>query len=217
MPSRYRRQDTGAHHADALLQKLGAELRAARLAAGLSLREVEAASGISRAQLARMEGAHAPGVTLRALSTVFAVLGQRLSARPYPEGPPVRDAAHARLLDRFRRRLSQKLRFRTEVPLRLDRDQRAWDGQIIAQEGDCRVEAETVLQDIQTTDRRIALKMVDDDVDRVVLLVAATQHNRRVLREFRSLIADRYPLETRAVLKALREGRIPVRSGVVIL
>ena len=70
---------------------------------------------------------------------------------------------------------------------------------------------------VVATDRRIALKMTDDDVDRVILLVADTRRNRRVLREFRELLRERYPLETREILTALQEGRLPSKSGIAVL
>jgi len=140
-----------------------------------------------------------------------------LSARPYPEGPPIRDVAHARLLARFRAQLPPGVRFRTEVPLRQDRDQRAWDGEIQAADGTCKLEAETALRDLQATDRKIALKMADDRVERVILIVSDTRGNRRVLREHRELIRDRYALDTTAVMRAIRTGRIPERSGIAVL
>ena len=148
---------------------------------------------------------------------MFAVLGMRLSVRAYPEGSAIRDAGQARLMTRFKALLHPLVKLRTEVVLKVDNDQRAWDGELEAPNGSCKVEAETVLHDLQATERRIALKMADDDVDRVILLVADTRHNRRVLAEFRDLIAARFPLRTRAVLRALRAGSIPERSGIVLL
>jgi hypothetical protein len=106
---------------------------------------------------------------------------------------------------------------RTEVPLRAAGDLRAWDAELRIGDGSCKLEAETVLYVLQALDRRISRKMEDDRVDRVLLLVASTQRNRRVLREFHTLIADRYPLGTRAVLAALSGGHIPASSGVVVL
>jgi transcriptional regulator with XRE-family HTH domain len=217
MPSSYRRRDVGARHADMTLHRLGEELRAARASAGLSLRDVAAASGVSRSQLARLETGRAPEESFRTLSIVFAVLGMRLSARPYPDGTPIRDVAHARLLARFRAELPPIVTFRTEVPLRVSGDLRAWDGQIEAINGNCRLEAETVIYDLQATERKISLKMADDQVDVVILLVADTPRNRRVLREFRDLLAARFPLDTRVVMRQLRAGRVPERSGIVVL
>ncbi len=217
MPSRYRRQDRGAYLADASLHKLGYELHEARLSAGLSLRRLEEATGVSRSQLARLERGLAPEASLRMLTVTFAVLGMRLSARPYPEGSPLRDAAHARLLDRLRRLLAPSMRLRLEVPLRGTHQLRAWDAELVTTSDTCKVEAETALHDLQATDRKIALKMADDGVDRVILLVAQTRRNRRVLGEFRELTRARYPLDTRSVVRELRAGRLPQQSGIILL
>jgi hypothetical protein len=51
----------------------------------------------------------------------------------------------------------------------------------------------------------------------VILLVADTRRNRRVLRGVGELIAARFPLDTREVLRQLRAGRIPDQSGIVLL
>ena len=81
----------------------------------------------------------------------------------------------------------------------------------------CKLEAETVLADIQALDRRIGLKMEDDDVDRVILLVADTRRNRDVLRSQPSLLRSRFPLDSGLILAALRAGRLPERSGILVL
>ena len=138
-------------------------------------------------------------------------------ARPYPEGPPIRDAAHVRLLARFRAKLPATIRFTTELPLRYDRDLRAWDGEVAASNGSCKIEAETALHDLQATDRKIALKMADDRVAHVILLVSETRRNQRVLREYRELIRERYPLDTREVMGTLQGGQVPRRGGLVVL
>jgi transcriptional regulator with XRE-family HTH domain len=216
MATRDRRRDRGARRAAATLRTLADELRAARLGSGLTLREVAASSGISRAQLARLERGDAPGASLRSLSIAFAVLGMRLNARPYPEGLPLRDEAQASLLARFRSELPPGISMRTEVPLHGDRDLRAWDAELATADATCKLEAESALYDLQAQERRIALKMADDDAGVVILLVADTHRNRRVLREFRDLIAVRFPLDTRAVMAALRAGRLPERSGLVL-
>jgi transcriptional regulator with XRE-family HTH domain len=199
------------------LHRLADELRTARAVAGLSLRDVAAAAGVSRSQLARLETGRAPEESLRTLSIVFAVLGMRLSARPYPEGAPIRDAGHARLLARFRAELPATIKLRTEVPLRQRPDLRTWDAQLETDLLFCKLEADTVLYDVQAQERRIAQKMADDATDLVIWLVSDTLRNRRVLREFGELLAVRFPLETRAIMRQLRSGRIPERSGIAVL
>jgi transcriptional regulator with XRE-family HTH domain len=216
MPTTIRRRDSGIHHADATRHRLAYELRIARAASGLSLRALAEASGCSRSHLNRIERGNAVGASIETLCVVFAVLGMRLSVRPYPEGVPLRDAGHARLLARFRGDLPPSIVLRTEVRLRLARDLRAWDGELQAPGGTCKLEAETNLVDLQATERRIALKMADDEVTRVLLLVADTRRNRAVLREFREHLAVRFPLGTREVMKELRAGRLPEQSGIVV-
>ena len=196
MPVRERVRDHGGRRARWLATSIGIELRDARLAAGLSQRTVAHAAGLQQSRISRTERAAQPMSRLDELAQHCAVLGYQLSARPFPQGPPLRDAAHARLLARFQARLPNIIRLRTEVPLRGDREQRAWDGELAIGRETCKLEAETVLHDLQAVDRRIATKMADDHVVRIVLLVADTRRNRRVLREFRALLSERYPLTT---------------------
>lgn len=217
MSSTDRRSDRGRRNARRLLHALGEELRTARLSAGLSQRELGRAAGLSGTQIGRIERADVMAIPFATFVVLFTVLGQRLSARPYPEGPPLRDIAHVRLLTRLQTRLPEGVGFRTEVPVLADGDLRAWDAEIEVAGQSCKVEAETALHDLQATDRRIGLKLADSGADRVILLVADSQRNRLVLRASRELLRDRYPLDKRAILTALAAGRCPPESGVVML
>jgi hypothetical protein len=79
------------------------------------------------------------------------------------------------------------------------------------------VEAETRLYDIQAQLRRILAKAGADRVDRLILVVAATHANRRVIRDVRELMRDDFPLDTRSVLAALGAGRDPGANGIVMV
>jgi hypothetical protein len=149
---------------------------------------------------------------------LLAVVGLDLSARAYPGSAPVRDAAHRKLLDRFRSRADPALKWRFEVPIPISGDQRAWDAVIEGPRGRIAVEAETKLRDIQALQRRVALKRRDDpSVTGVVLLVAATHANRRVVSDqIEALISD-YPVSGRAILAALSHGNLLSESGVVLI
>jgi transcriptional regulator with XRE-family HTH domain len=207
---------------------LATELRDARREAGLSQASVGRVAGISAGHVARLERGEVKGASVMLFARLFAVLGRRLSVRTYPEGVPLRDIAQLRLIARFRATLPPSVQLHTEVPLRRPGDLRAWDGELRITNDDggrgaggsrdhvCKLEAETVLYDLQSQERRIALKMADDGVDRVILLVADTHRNRRVLREFREHLRARFPLETAAVMRELRAGRLPTQSGIVI-
>lgn len=50
-----------------------------------------------------------------------------------------------------------------------------------------------------------------------MLLVAATRHNRIVLREHRAALASTFPADTAEIMAALRRGHLPPRNGVVVL
>lgn len=218
MPSSQRRVDTGTEIARDSLLRMGRELRDARIAAGLSQERLAAAAGISHGHVSRIEHGVVPNLSMLAMARVGALLGLRVSCRAYPMGPPIRDAAHVALLGRLRAELGPGLRMRTEVPLRsAPGDLRAWDAEVLSAQGDCKVEAETRLADLQSLERRIALKMQDDGVSIVVLLVAGSRSNRAVLAHARVSLRERFPCDTRAILRALRRGEMPPASGICVL
>ncbi len=97
-------------------------------------------------------------------------------------------------------------------------DQRAWDARISDGAGSASVEGETKLLDVQAIARRIALKSRDDPgAGPVILLVARSDQNRRLLAEHREALRAQFPLDGAAILRALRGGRVPPASGVLML
>ncbi len=217
MASTERRADLGNRRGRQLVVQLGEELREARIGAGLSQRQVAEAAGVSHAQVGRVERGEILAVSLVLVARLLAVVGLRLAARAFPAGPPLRDGAHVALLKRLHAELPAGVRFTTEVPLRSDREGRAWDAGVDLADGTLRVEAETRIRDLQALDRRVALKQRDDGVERVILLVSDTKTNRAVIRAGKSLLCARYPLSGRAVLRALRAGTCPKAGGIVLL
>ena len=122
-----------------------------------------------------------------------------------------------RLLERFRRCLAAELPWATEVPLPGPGDRRALDGWTRADGLDIGAEAETRLGDLQALQRRALLKKRDANLDRLVLVVADTKSNRLVLDAHRAVLRGSFPLDTRAVLAALRAGHAPAADGIVVL
>lgn len=223
MPSRERPVDRGDRMARADLARIGAESRTARVSAGLSLAAVGDAVGLSRSQLSRIERSLAPSATVAQLVRIGAVVGLDVRIRAYPGGDPIRDVGQIRLLDRFRRRLAADLRFRTEVPLPIVGDLRAWDGWIEGLEGESSsatglaVEAETRIADFQAQSRRIVLKMRDGGVDHVLMVVADTRANRAAIAAARSAVTEMFPISARRALGALAAGAHPGGSALVFL
>ena len=165
-------------------------------------------------------------VSIIRLATLLATVGLELSARAYPAGPPIRDAAHVSLLARLRARLSPSLRWHLEVPViamagppipGIAIDKRAWDAVIHGAGWSIGVEAETRLGDIQALYRRIALKRRDGSVNHVVLLVNETAHNRRVLTLEGVQTKDQFPGTPRSTLRALGSGTRPTADAIVML
>jgi transcriptional regulator with XRE-family HTH domain len=192
------------------------EIRRARRNAGLSQATVARAAGLSRSRLARLEAGQLTSPPIPILFGVAAVVGLDVSLRAYPGGDAIRDAAHARLLDRFRRRLHPSLLWRSEVPLPIPGDRRSWDGTVGGPGWSIAVEAETGVDDTQALDRRVTLKRRDGGADVVIIVLADTRRNRAALNGAPAAFAD-FPLRTREILAALGRGLRPRASGVVLL
>jgi transcriptional regulator with XRE-family HTH domain len=216
MANRERPGDRGRRRGTESRLRLAADLRRARVGAGLSLREVGAATGIEPTRIWRFEHGRPTLLRIEDLGSIAAVVGLELSVRTYPAGDAIRDVAHARLLERFRRELHPSLRWHTEVPFPNPGDLRAWDAVTGREHWRVGVEAETVIDDTQALDRKLALKRRDGGVDHLILLIADTPRNRRALAAATAAFAD-LPLWTRNVLAALRAGAEPLGSGIVIL
>jgi transcriptional regulator with XRE-family HTH domain len=218
MPTRERPADVGSRRARSIIGHLGEELSRARLDRGLSQASVAAAAGISRSQLSRIERAEVQRVSVLVLSRLLAVVGLELSARAYPAGSPIRDRAQLALLARFREAIGQSVTVRSEVPLPASGDLRAWDLVLTVGTGRIAVEAETRPRDVQALQRRVQLKLRDDQrITRVVLLFADTRHNRILMRDQGAALRTDFPLGGSEILRALGGGRAPSGSGIVLM
>jgi transcriptional regulator with XRE-family HTH domain len=167
--------------------------------------------------VSRIERGIATRVPYETLAMIAAVLGLDLSLRTFPAGDPVRDAAQLTLLAKLRGLLPAGRRWRTEVPLAIPGDLRAWDAVIEGRGWRVAVEAETRLRDVQALSRRLALKQRDDRQEVVILLVADTRHNRHVLRLAGPDLAPAFPTPGRAIREALSKGEAPRASGILLL
>jgi transcriptional regulator with XRE-family HTH domain len=220
MGTRERPGDRGRRRSRDAFRRLGQEHREARVAAGLSLRDAAAASGAAYSQLWRFEHGELDRVSIPDLGAWCAVVGLDLSLRAYPAGDPIRDRAQLALLERLRTRLHPSLLWRTEVPLPIERDLRAWDADIRGTSPTswrARIEAETRIADGQAVERRLTLKLRDDPFGHVILLVSETRANRQALVSLRDGLRQTLPADTREILAALAAGRDPATSGIVIL
>ena len=186
MGSKERAADRGARIARHDLVAAGTDIRTARVSAGLSLRAVGRAVGMSYTQVGRIERAVHPNVSVIQLARIAAIVGLDVRVRAYPGPAPLRDAAQLALLDRLRARLHPDLTLRTEVPLPIEGDQRAWDGVIkgfvTPAESTLPAEAETK-RILPTTSRPRLVESCSNAAtpgcDHILFVVAGTRNNRR--------------------------------------
>ena len=199
-----------------LIARTADGLATARRASGLRFREIGRRVGTGHARVARAERGDPDTLTIDLLSRIAAVLGLELSVSLHPDGEPIRDKAHLALLERFRSRIGPTLRWRTEVPIPIEGDRRSADAVIDIEGFEAIIEAETHLAEIQLLERGIAGKQRDLQIDRVILLVADTRHNREVISRVPEL-RRRFPVGTRACLTDLARGRDPGGDALVVL
>lgn len=216
MGVRDRHRDRARREADRQLERVLAELDHARRVAGLSFDAIGRACGRDGSTVARTIGGVTVRPDLRDLACFASVVGMDLSLRVYPTDAPIRDIAHLRLLGRLRDELAPDLTWTSEVPVTdQPTDRRSWDAVVGGAGWQFGVEAETVLADLQALERRLALKVRDGQLDGLVLLVAMTRGNRRALAAADAALAG-FPTPGRTILAALRAGRRPPGSGIVV-
>jgi len=162
MVTRERRVDRGRRMARQRLNAIGDELREARRSAGLSQQALGDLVGVSHTEISRIELARDERVPFQTVAVIGAVLGLDVSIRSFPDAERMRDAAQVALLGRLRRHISTQVRWRTEVPLRLTGDRRAWDVELAGAGWRVVADAESRLRDAQAVTRRVLLKARDD-------------------------------------------------------
>ena len=220
MSTRERPIDRGRRLATADRLRIGHDLRVARQIRGLSVHVIGVAAGMSGAHVGRIERGVVPTVSLDQLARLGAVVGLDIRVRAYPGPVRVRDAAQVALLGRLRARLPHGIGFRTEVPLPIPGDQRAWDASIDHLRGVAAllpVEAESRLIDGQAQIRRIMLKLRDSGLEHVLVVVADTRRNREALAIAGTTLVTAFPVPPRRALAALSTGQHPCGSAIVLL
>jgi transcriptional regulator with XRE-family HTH domain len=212
--------DRGRDRGRDIAAQVRRDFKAARLDRGLSQATVGRPAGMSQAEISRYERG-VIGVELERAVLLHALVGLDLSVRSYPAGPPLRDRAHAALLERLHERCHPGLGWDTEVPLPMAGDLRGWDAVVWSFPPRDRwalpIEAETRPTDWQALERRLNLKMRDAQVPSVILLIADTRHGRSFVRAIGPVLQQRFPIGARAALDALAAGRSPGGSAVVLL
>jgi transcriptional regulator with XRE-family HTH domain len=215
MPSIERTVDRANDRADVATRVAGRELRAARRDRNLSLKKVGAVVGVSAAAVSRIERGLAPEVSVLRLARLAEGVGLELSLRLYPGGAPIRDAAHAALLARFRGAIHPTLGWVSEAPFPNPGDLRAWDALLMGPAWLYGVEAETAPRDVQALARRLAIKLRDGGTDGILLVLPRTRRVRDFLVAGRSLIDPSFPVPGSTAMARLAAGLDPGGSSIV--
>jgi len=77
------------------------------------------------------------------------------------------------------------------------------------------LEAITRSTDAQAQIRAAILKQEAAKLDRVLLILADTRHNRAAFLEAAPSLEGAFPASTREVLAALRTGQLPPHNGIL--
>jgi transcriptional regulator with XRE-family HTH domain len=217
MSTRRNLVDEARRRARRQLDELTRDLRSARFAAGLSQAAVGRALGVSRSLLAGWERGELLASPLQ-LAGWGAVVGLDVAIRAHAAGTPLRDAAQLRILARAHRAIGDRWRWHSEVPVSRDPlDRRAIDAVLQGPPGRVGLEVISRLTDAQAQIRVVVLKQQAGGIERMVLVLADTRHNRSVLVAAAPTVVPAFPLGTRGVLAALREGRLPQANGVILM
>lgn len=217
MASRTSPTDDAARRGRRQLDEVVTDLRAARLAAGLSQAAVAHALHCSPQLLSVLERRVVEPRPIQ-LARWAAIVGLEVSIRAFPGGAPLRDAGQLRLLRRFRDAVGDAWNWRTEVPVASDpHDRRAIDA--VLSQLPIRIGAEAIvrLTDAQAQIRSALLKQEASGVDRMILVAANTRHNRFAIRAAAPTLAPAFPLGARDTLRCLRAGELPPANGIVIV
>ncbi len=170
---------------------------------------------MSRPHVSRIERGQVSAVSIIHLARLLSVVGLDLSARAYPSGGPIRDAAQIALLDRFRASIPARIGWRTEVAVGGPGDLRAWDAVLIDRSMRVGVEAETRLTDVQAVERRIGLKCRDSGIPVAILVLADTRTNRLAVPSAESVVRAFFPLPGIEAVRALKAGALPTVNALI--
>jgi transcriptional regulator with XRE-family HTH domain len=216
MANRQRLLTMGIRRGERFCSEFGQTIRDARLGLGLTQHQLGQFVRMSESQIGRIERAMPPYADFIEASKLAQVLGLELSVKCFATGAAVRDVGHVRLLDRLRAE-TPLVDWSLEHAIPIPGDPRAWDARAVVDGTAIGVAAETRLHDVQALLRREHGKMRDSDVELLILLVLGSRANRETLRHIRESLRTDLPLDSREMLAALRQGKAPSGSGIILL
>lgn len=220
MATKETRLARGRRRARGQTARATAELREARILAGLSQGALAIELGLNPSNVWRLESGNVSDVTVRRLSEIASLLGLELGLQFYPIGDPVRDKGQLALGERFKALLSDRWRVTDETLLPGPGEQRAWDKLLRLIDTSppylVGVDLETRIRDVQSVVRRTRGRERDGLVDAILIVVSNSTVNRRLVDELRRALGDGYLSATRGTVRALKAGE-SLPGGAVLL
>ena len=197
--------------------RVGARARA------VSQQAVARAAGVSGPRLGRIERGEIGAPDSTDLAAIAAVLGLTLRIGDVAgRDSRLRDHVQLRLLEAFRERLHASLTWRTEVPLPISGDRRAWDAVVGTPDGMVRrSRGSAALGAVDATIRRANLKLrgrPTRSAGLVLVVIDTAPESVGALRAALATVRADYPLDTRGHAAGTLGPAMRLRlNGVVVL
>jgi len=201
------------------IQRLGTEVRMARVAEGMSQAAVASRARVSQTSVGRLE-AGGSRLSVMIIGSVFSALGMDLSLRAFPgSGVRLRDSGQIALTELIRVESSPQLAAEPRAPVG-DHHGQAADVLLVGRSFGIHIEAESVLVDLQAQLRKGQLKR--DGLERkagaqlaFVMALRESERNRCAVRGVGNVVRAALPAPPREVLAALRGGLALTRDGLL--
>jgi DNA-binding XRE family transcriptional regulator len=200
-----------------MAQRIGEEVMLSRVGLGLSNRAAARLAGVAPHTQEKVEAGD-PTVQIDTACRVAAGVGLRTWGRTFPASEPsLRDTGQLETADWLKSIAHNSYASAVELALG---NLRSADLVLLGPTEIIDVEIERLLEDFQLQTRiqrekREALAAMHQRPVRLVLAIADTDRNRRVVRPHGALIRAEFPAGTREVTAAIRSGKPLGRDGIL--
>jgi transcriptional regulator with XRE-family HTH domain len=197
------------------------ELQIAREDSNVSLAQLASETGSSASALSRLERLELEDVGVVRLSEIASALGYEISLGLHPVGDPLRDRAQLAIGRRFDAVLGPAWKVLNEVLLSEPGDRRSWDKvvQLVGPEPPYAIGAdiESRIRDVQALVRRTRERESDRRVQAILLVLADSTTNRRLIGQLVENLGDAYRSPMRELRQSLKRGEPLPGSGVILV
>ena len=221
MPTRETRRLRGERRGKMLVARAVGDLRTAREDGNVSLAQLAAEVGSSASAVSRFERLELEDIGVVRLSEIASALGYEISLGVHPTGDPLRDKAQLAIGRRFDALLGPAWKVLNEVLLPEPGDRRSWDKviRLVGSESPYAVgvDVESRIRDVQALVRRTRERETDHRVQQILLVLADSATNRRLVGQLVDNLGDAYRTPMREIRRDLKRGVPLGGSGVLLI